>query len=368
MDLLAEARRIHGSMPVVDGHNDLPWALRDAGHANLTHIDLATVQPEFHTDIPRLERGGVGVQFWSVWVPASDPQPRRSTLDQIDLVHRMVESYPDRLSLAANVEQARTSTDRVAGFLGAEGGHSIENDLDALREFHGLGVRYLTLTHTRTIDWADSATDEARHGGLTSFGRTVVREMNRLGMAVDLAHCSIATMHDALDVSEAPVMSSHSSAHALAAHPRNIPDDVLRRIGDHGGIVMVCFYPPFVVPATAQRAVELLDIEQAMRARGVDEEEIGAVHDREWAANPPDVGSVSDVADHIEHMAEVAGVDHVGLGSDFDGCVVPNVIGDVTGVQRLFAALAEHGYDAGLLTKLARDNWLGCLERTWGPS
>lgn len=362
---LETARAIHTSRPVVDGHNDLPWALRKAGHLDLGGIDLLETQPSLHTDIPRLIRGGVGVQFWSVWVPASDPTPLASTLEQIDLVHRITDRYAEHLAMAKTADEARAiaATGKVAGLIGAEGGHSIENDLDALGRFHDLGVRYMTLTHTRTIDWADSATDEARHGGLSPWGRDVVREMNRLGMAVDVAHVSVDTMRDALDTSEAPVMSSHSSAYAIAPHPRNIPDDVLRRIGESDGIVMVCFYPPFVVPDTARRGVEILEVEQRMRRAGVSETEINGYHDAEWERDPPDLGTVATVADHIEHISEVAGVEHVGLGSDFDGMsLAPVGLEDVSKIPNLTAELLDRGWSEPDVRKVLGENALRVLE------
>ncbi len=347
MNAASRARQIHASRPVVDGHNDLPWALRKAGHAGLEDMNLLERQDGLHTDLPRLAEGGVGVQFWSVWVPASDETPLRTTLEQIDLVHRMAAKYPDQMALVGSAEDAVSVADsgKVAGLLGAEGGHSIENSLGALRSLYLLGVRYLTLTHSRSTAWADSATDEAKHGGLTTFGRDVVREMNRLGMAVDISHCSAETMRDALDASAAPVIASHSSVYAIAPHPRNVPDDVLRGVAAGGGVVMVCFYPPFVVPETARLAVDLAAREQEMRSAGVGEEEIGAFHNRRWRDNPPDVGSVKSVVDHIEYIADLVGVEHAGIGSDFDGMsITPAGLEDVSCYPNLTAELLERGW------------------------
>ena len=347
MNAASRARQIHASRPVVDGHNDLPWALRKAGHADLEDMNLLERQDGLHTDLPRLAEGGVGVQFWSVWVPASDETPLRTTLEQIDLVHRMAAKYPDQMALVGSAEDAVSVADsgKVAGLLGAEGGHSIENSLGALRSLYLLGVRYLTLTHSRSTAWADSATDEAKHGGLTTFGRDVVREMNRLGMAVDISHCSAETMRDALDASAAPVIASHSSVYAIAPHPRNVPDDVLRGVAAGGGVVMVCFYPPFVVPETARLAVDLAAREQEMRSAGVGEEEIGAFHNRRWRDNPPDVGSVKSVVDHIEYIADLVGVEHAGIGSDFDGMsITPAGLEDVSCYPNLTAELLERGW------------------------
>ena len=353
------ARRIHESRPVVDGHNDLPWALRNAGYSDLAGIDLLEHQPAFHTDIPRLLSGGVGLQFWSVWVPASNPTPLQTTLDQIDLVEHMCRAYPDHLGLAGSMAEAAElrAAGRIAGMLGAEGGHSIEGSLDALHTLYDRGVRYMTLTHTRTIEWADSATDDAVHGGLTPFGKDVIREMNRLGMAVDISHCSTDTARDALEVSEAPVVASHSSALAIAPHPRNIPDDVLRSVASGEGVVMVCFYPPFVVGSTAVRAVEILSEEQRRRRAGQAEEEINRYHDQCWADDPPDVGTVSTVADHVEHIADVAGVDHVGIGSDYDGMsLVPAGLDDASSYPNLTAELLERGWTETDVTKVLGDN------------
>jgi len=364
MDPGAEASRIHSSRPVVDGHNDLPWALRAAGHADLVGIDLLSHQTAFHTDIPRLAKGGVGVQFWSVWVPASDETPLRTTLEQIDLVHRMADRYPEYLTVTGTAAEARDIADsgKVAGLLGAEGGHSIENSLGALRALFALGVRYLTLTHTRTTDWADSATDNPRHGGLSPFGQDVVKEMNRLGMAVDLSHCSTATMRSALEISSAPVIASHSAAFAIAPHPRNVPDDIIRLIGEGGGVVMVCFYPAFVVPETARFAVKLLEVERQMRADGEAEEVIGELHEQAWNDHPPDVGSVANVVDHIEHVANVAGVDHVGVGSDFDGMsLVPAGLEDVSCYPNLTTELLHRGWAEGDIRRVLGENTLRVL-------
>lgn len=359
------AQRIHASLPVVDGHNDLPWALRRDGHADLSDIDLLTHQAGFHTDISRLTDGGVGAQFWSVWVPASDPTPLRSTIEQIDLVYRMADAYPDHLSLVSTAHAARDTarSGKVAGFLAVEGGHCIEGSLGALRVLFRLGVRYLTLTHTRTTDWADAATDEQRHGGLTDFGREVVREMNRLGMLVDISHCSADTMRAALEVSEAPVIASHSSAFAIAPHPRNVPDDVIRGVSENGGVVMVCFYPPFVVPETARIAADLLVSEKELRASGVAEEDIGRRHDRFWEEHPPDLGSVSGLVDHVEHIADVAGVDHVGIGSDFDGMTLtPSGLEDASCFPNITAELIRRDWPEPDIRKVLGENALRALE------
>jgi membrane dipeptidase len=328
---VATARRVLATTPLIDGHNDLPWAIRNselaphdveaAGH------DLRGSTP-FHTDIARLEAGMVGGQFWSVYIPfeATEEGAAKVQLEQIDIARQIIAKYPDALQLAltaSDVERA-FGQGRVASMLGMEGGHAIENSLGSLRAFHGMGVRYMTLTHNGTLDWADACCDEARHGGLTSFGREVVREMNRLGMLVDISHTSPETMNDVLDIAEAPVIWSHASARALRDHPRNVPDDVLRRLPENGGVVMVTFVPSF-----------LTDREQA---------------------------TIGDVADHIEHVRNVAGVDHVGIGSDFDGIdATPVGLEDVSTFPALFAELSRRGWTEDDLRKLAGENVL----RAW---
>ncbi len=363
-DLAAAARRIHADLPVVDGHNDLPWALRIRAAGDLDAADPRGPLPDFHTDVPRLLTGGVGAQFWSVYVPADIPNPFAETLAQIDLVQRMA-ARDDRLVMArtaADVAHIR-ARGRIACLLGAEGGHSIEGSLEKLATLAGRGVRYMTLTHSDTLPWADSATDDARHGGLTEFGRDVVREMNRLGMLVDLSHVSVGTMRAALEVSAAPVIASHSNAAALAPHPRNIPDDVLAEIGRRGGVVMAVFFPGFVVEATAQTLLEMFDAWRRVRAeKAGDEAAIQDEMDRIESGLAVDRGTVADVVDHIEHIAEVAGVDAVGLGSDFDGMTMTPVgLEDVSCYPAITEELLRRGWGETEIRKVLGENTLRVL-------
>lgn len=327
-------------IPVIDGHNDLAWARRvKYGYAT---AGLDAHVPDLHTDLDRLEAGGVGGQFWSVWVDSvlEGAEQVTATLEQIDFVHRFVEAHPDRLMAArtaADVRQA-LAEGRIASLIGVEGGDQINGSLAVLREYARLGARYMTLTWSRTIAWADSATDDACHGGLTGFGRAVVREMNRIGMLVDLAHVAPSTMRDALDVSTRPVLVSHSGALALCDHPRNVPDDVIARIGENDGVVMVAFVPSFLSPAR----------KDWVRA--------GAEGD------PPPV-TIADVADHIDHVREVAGVAAVGLGADYDGTdAMPTGLADVGHYQELLAELSDRGWSHAELEAVAHQNVLRVLE------
>lgn len=358
------ARAIHDSLPVVDGHNDLAWAIRTRAEGSLETASPLHRLAGFHTDIPRLRTGGVGAQFWSVYVPAWSEHPLRDTLEQIDLVTRMVTAGSPHLTLAGTAAEVRATRARgnVACLLGAEGGHSIEGSLGALRILHSLGVRYLTLTHADTIAWADSATDEARHGGLTEFGREVVREMNRIGMVVDISHVSVDTMNAALDVSRAPVMASHSNASALAPHPRNIPDDVIERIAANGGVMMVNFYPPFLLADLAATSIEMFAEGRRLMAELGDER---AVEEelRRRRGRPQDTGNVGDVVDHVEHIARVGGIDHVGLGSDFDGIdLVPAGLEDVSCYPNITEELLRRHWSEADIRKVLGENALRVLE------
>lgn len=349
-------------LSVVDGHNDLPWAMRKVNY-DFEVRDIDQHQPELHTDLGRMRKGQVGGQFWSVYVPCSMTGERAvtATLEQIDAVYSMIERYPHQLSLvtsAAGLAEAvkyAGSLGPIGSLMGAEGGHSINNSLGTLRSFYRLGVRYLTLTHNLNTDWADSATDEPRHNGLTEFGREVVREMNRLGMLVDLSHVAPATMHDALDVTEAPVIFSHSSARAVCDHPRDVGDDVLARLADNGGTCMITFVPAFINPAVREWNLEL---EQAAEKAGVDPRDIAAVtRFREGYDKPEPKASIDDVVAHVEHAREVAGIDHIGLGGDFDGVSsLPEGMQDVSTYPALAATLAERGWSAEDLAKLAHGN------------
>jgi len=322
-DAAVAARRIHDTLPVVDGHNDLPWAIRTRAGSSSATADPRRHLEGYHTDFPRMLAGGVGVQFWSVYVPGWTRAPGAATHRQIDLVEELAALAPETMELAAGAERADAirREGRIAGMLGVEGGHSIEDSLDAIGAFYERGVRYMTLTHADTIGWADSATDEPRHGGLTDFGRAVVAEMNRVGMLVDVSHVSADTMRQAVETSRAPVIASHSSAFAIAPHPRNVPDDVIEAIAGGGGVIMVTFVPAFVVAATATQALGMFDEQRALRSRFAADDEAGfaAAAKRHFAMIEIDRGTVGDVVDHIEHVAAVGGVDHVGLGSDFDG-------------------------------------------------
>lgn len=358
------AKRIHRDLPVVDGHNDLPWKLRTLADGDLDRFDPSGDLPDFHTDIPRMLAGGVGAQLWSVYVPAGIDDPFARTMAQIDLVERMVER-DERLALARTGSEARAIRDggRIASLLGAEGGHSMEGSLDKLNTLAERGVRYMTLTHSDTTEWADSATDEARHGGLTPFGRDVVREMNRLGVLVDLSHVSVDTMRDAIDTSDAPVIASHSNSYALAPNPRNIPDDVLRAIGDGGGVVMSVFFSGFVVAETAQKVSKMFDDLRRLRDElGGDEAAVDAEFERLQAEQDLDPGTVSDVVDHIEHIAEVAGIDAVGIGSDFDGTfLTPQGLEDVSCYPAVTDELLGRGWAEHEIRKVLGENSLRVL-------
>ncbi|MFH9673203.1 dipeptidase [Streptomyces sp. NPDC017405] len=361
MTALEEARALLREFPVVDGHNDLPWALREQVRYDLDALDLAGHHPgRLHTDLPRLRAGGVGAQYWSVYVPSDHPEPVAATLEQIDCVRRMLDRYPADLApalTAADLEAARTEG-RIASLMGAEGGHSIANSLGTLRGLYALGVRYLTLTHNHNVDWADSATDVPRAGGLTAFGREVVREMNRLGMLVDLSHVAATTMRDALDATAAPVIFSHSSARAVCDHPRNIPDDVLERLPANGGVAMVTFVPKFVLQAAVDWTAAADD---NLRAHGLHPLDTGPeamrLHRAFEERNPRPVATASTVADHLDHMREVAGVDHLGIGGDYDGTAfTPDGLDDVSGYPNLVAELLDRGWSRTDLAKLTWQN------------
>jgi membrane dipeptidase len=349
--------------PVVDGHNDLLWALRKLCGYDFGAVDIATRQDgRVQTDLPRLRSGGVGAQFWSVFVPSTlGREAVGATLEQVDAAYRMVERYADRLVLTTSADQIEAAwrDGRVASLLGAEGGHQIDGSLAVLRMFHALGVRYLTLTHNENVAWADSATDEPTLGGLSDFGRQVVTEMNRLGMIVDLSHVSAATMRDALETSSAPVIFSHSSAYELVDHPRNVPDDVLTTMAAGGGVCMVTFVPRFV--SAANRAWALA-AEEPARAAGIDPKVLADFEPFLTGleqTDPPPPATVSDVVAHVEHVRDVAGVDHVGLGGDYDGVTsLPEGLEDVSCYPRLLEALADRGWSAGELAKLTCRNLL----------
>jgi membrane dipeptidase len=404
-----QARDLLRRFPLIDGHNDLPWALReraagDASKVRLTppaeasgdsgeasgdsgeasgdsgeasggsgeasggpaEVDLAAPVAGLHTDLPRLTAGGVGAQFWSVYVPASLAGDGAVTavLEQIDLARLMISRYPQALELAltaADVERI-FAAGRLASLLGAEGGHAIAGSLGVLRMLYALGVRYLTLTHNANVGWADSATDEPAAGGLSDFGRDVVREMQRIGMLVDLSHVAVSTMHDALDVGQAPVIFSHSSARAVCDAPRNVPDDVLARLADNGGVCMVTFVPAFVSQSCADW---MTGLKAEAARRGVDPRNLDQLFSLkpEWElAHPVPRATLAQVADHVEHVRKVAGVEHVGLGGDFDG--TPDVtigLEDVSAYPALFAELLARGWTEADCAALAGGNLLRAL-------
>ena len=370
-----------GRFPLIDGHNDLPWALRERARQNGADVsrvvfDLEAPAAGLHTDLPRLAAGGIGAQFWSVYVPASlagdgteGNGAVAAVLEQIDLARRMIARYPGSFGLALtadDVEQVFASG-RVASLLGAEGGHAIAGSMGVLRMLYTLGVRYLTLTHNANVGWADSATDEPQAGGLTAFGRDVVREMQRIGMLVDLSHVAVSTMHHALDVAQAPVIFSHSSARALCDSPRNVPDDVLARLPGNGGVCMVTFVPAFV---SQECADWMAGLKAEAARRGLDPRHLDQLFSikAEWEQAHPRPGStLAQVADHIEHVREVAGVEHVGLGGDFDGTDdVTAGLEDVSTYPALFAELLRRGWTESDCTALAGGNLLRALRSAEG--
>jgi membrane dipeptidase len=360
---LAAARDLLRRDPVVDGHNDLPWEIRmyQAAPGDLEAYDLRTRAPDGgDTDLPRLRAGGVGGQFWSVYVPGEGPGPRAVIqLEQLELARRMIARYPDDLELCLTADEvdAAMAAGKIASLLGMEGGHVLEGSLGALRAFHALGARYLTLTHNTANDLGDSATDEPRHGGLSPFGRQVVAEMNRLAMLVDLSHVSPETMSDALDASRAPVIFSHSSARALCDAKRNVPDEILRRMPANGGVVMVTFVAGFIGPDAAAVLMPAME-EFNRRAAGVTDLAQRRALSRELILSlDPPRPPLEAVADHVEHVARVAGVDHVGIGGDYDGNEFwPVGMEDVTSYPKLFAELLRRGWGEDDLGKLANGN------------
>ncbi len=366
--LLERARRLHETSILFDGHNDLPWRLRKDGDLRFEKFDLSKRLTTGQTDIPRLREGGLKAQFWSVYIPSEHPHPARTVIEQIDLVKRMAERYPDDFAIAYTADDVEHAVraGKIASLIGIEGGVAIEHNLALLRAFYSLGARYMTLTHATTLDWADSATDAPRHGGLTEFGERVVREMNRLGMLVDISHVSPDTMKDALRVSVAPVIASHSSAFATARHPRNVPDDVLKLVARNGGVVMVNFYSGFIVSEYAERS----SAERA-RLRAAHPHDPAAVEKgyEDWLkAHPMPRGTIGDVANHIDHIIKVAGIDHVGIGSDFDGITSwPEGLDDVSCYPKLTAELLRRGRSDDEVRRILGGNVLRVLrdaERT----
>lgn len=353
--------------PVIDGHNDLLWEARERVGYDFDRLDVGAGGTPTHTDLPRMRRGGLGGQFWSVFVPAdlAGDDAVSATLEQVDAGHQLIARYADELAFARTASDVRTAweTKRIASMLGAEGGHSINNSLATLRMLGVLGVSYMTLTHNSNTDWADSATDDAVHDGLTRFGVEVVREMNRIGMMVDLSHVAPTTMRDALRASEVPVIFSHSSARAVCDSPRNVPDDVLESLRDNNGVCMVTFVPTFVNPDAAAWRVQLNEAAKAEGLAPSDGEPYTSFYDAYKERNPTPKASLEDVVKHVEHVREVAGIDHVGLGGDYDGVAdLPEGLEDVTGYPRLLAALAERGWSDEDLAKLTDGNTLRVMQ------
>lgn len=370
---LEHANAVLAQQPIVDGHNDLPWAIRQdtIARKDVEKYDLRT-RARGHTDLARLKAGHVGAQFWSVYIPGDSGAYGYAKMqaEQIAIAKAVVAKYPETFKWTLTVAEIRAAIaeGKIGSMMGVEGGHAIENSLDSLRSYYAQGARYMTLTHNVTLDWADAASDSARHGGLTPFGEEVVREMNRLGMLVDLSHVSPAVMSDALNVTEAPVIFSHSSARALTNHVRNVPDSILARLPSNGGVVMVTFVPAFVSQAVAdhQRAqtAARADIARNTGSSGVDSAARAAVVKAWDDANPAPRATLAQVADHIEHIRRVAGIDHVGIGSDFDGIDATVVdLDDVSTYPNLFAELIRRGWTDAELKKLAGENVLRALER-----
>jgi membrane dipeptidase len=343
--------------------------MRTKHDSSFDKADIAKPQPSMHTDIPRLKAGNVGAQFWSVYVPTEASRQGaalQQTLEQIELVHEMVKRYPETFELArtvADIERIRQAG-KIASLIGVEGGHSIEDSITNLRKLRELGAAYMTLTHSDTLAWADSATDAGKHQGLSPFGEEVVREMNKLGMLVDLSHVSDETMKDAIRISTAPVIFSHSSARAVADHPRNVPDDVLALVKKNGGVVMINFFPGFITPEGARTMREVLQVTRDLRQKFPKEDDFRRERKRWEDRHPYPAGSIHDVVDHIDHVAKTAGIDHVGLGSDFDGITkVPEQLEDVSTYPAITQELLNRGYKPEDIHKIMSGNILRVMKR-----
>ena len=363
--LTEEALKIHAEMPVFDGHNDLPWALRAQDGKTFRSLDITRDQPTLHTDLPRLKKGGVGAQFWSAYVPVDTAKKGTAvttTLEQIDTIHRLVKQYPKDLEMAysvADIERIRKSG-KIASLIGVEGGHSMDGSLGTLRMLYKLGVRYMTLTHSESLAWADSATDKPKANGLTKFGEEVVLEMNSLGMLVDLSHVSPETMKASLNVSKAPVIFSHSSARTIADHPRNVPDDVLKLVKVNNSVVMVNFFSGFVVPEGARAMQKMFDVGRELKLKYPDDEAQFKEAMKAWQKdNDYPAGTVHDVVDHIDHIVKFAGIDCVGLGSDYDGISrTPKQLEDVSTYPYITQELLNRGYTKDDILKILGGNVL----------
>jgi membrane dipeptidase len=348
--LSEHAKNLHASSLVIDGHNDMPWEVRTKGSSSFDKMDISKLQKSMQTDIPRLRQGGVGAQFWSVWVPVETGyrgEALSTTLEQIDLVKRMIARYPETFELALSTDDIERihKEGKIASLIGVEGGYSIEESLATLEKLYKIGARYMTLTHSDSLSWADSATDKPRNNGLSPFGREVVRKMAALGMMIDLSHVSAKTMNDVLDTTDAPVLFSHSSARAVADSTRNVPDDVLLRLKKNDGVVMVNFFSGFVVPAAAKSYLESIDVERELKKKYDDPKKVKEELSKWKRVHPLPQGTIYDVLDHIDHIAKVAGVEHVGIGSDFDGVsLLPKQLEDVSCYPYITEGLIERGY------------------------
>jgi len=367
---LARARKLLTTSPIIDGHNDVPWEIREnrAAPRDVERFDLRTNLKDQDTDLARMKAGGLGGQFWSIYIPGEvkDSGYARIQLEQFDIARRMIAKYPDKMVFAKTSVDAKKAllTGKFPSFLGLEGGHAIENSLGALRIYYDLGARYMTLTHNVTLNWADAALGGAAHGGLTPFGKEVVREMNRMGMIVDLSHTSPGVMSDALNVSESPVMFSHSPARALSDHPRDVPDSILVRLKKNGGVIMITFVREFV----SQRNLDWRNARSARRRElatgfGGDTARLRAAMDAWLKANPEPVVTIKDVADHYDHIKQLIGADYIGVGSDFDGTGGEHIEGleDVSKYPYLFAELMRRGWTDEELKKVANGNILRVL-------
>ena len=358
-----KALAIHNEALLVDGHNDLPWELRENDGPGFKNIDLTKPQKKFHTDIPRLRKGNVGAQFWSAWVPTSyGPKGSavKTTLEQIDVVHEMARRYPNTFEMAYGTEDILRirKAGKIACLIGVEGGHSIDNSLAVLRNYHRLGVRYMTLTHSESLDWADSCSDEPKAHGLTPFGVSVVHEMNRLGMLVDLSHVSPETMKATLKATKAPVIFSHSSARGVADHVRNVPDDVLKLVKENRGVVMVNFFSGFITPEGARAMKLMFEKGRELKKQFPNDEAKYKEAFRAWAKeNDYPAGDVTNIVDHIDHVVKVAGIDHVGIGSDFDGVPkLPTQMSDVSCYPLLTQIMLDRGYTKEQIHKVLGGN------------
>jgi membrane dipeptidase len=371
--VLTEATlELHRSALVVDGHNDLPWQLRTKGDSGFDKLDISQPQPSLDTDLPRLHKGGVGAQFWSAYAPVETMrkgEAAKVTLEQIDLIRRLVARYPDDLQMALTADDIERihRAGKIASLIGVEGGHAIENSLASLRRLYELGARYMTLAHTDSLDWVDSATDVAHSDGLSPFGEEVVRTMNDLGMLVDISHISTEAMRDCLRVSRAPVIASHSSSFAVAPHPRNVPDDVLAELKKNGGVVMVNFYSGFIVSERAEIGARMVVERIARRkadAAAPDDGDANAVFRSTREQEKLPAGTVHTLVDHIDHIVKVAGVDHVGLGSDYDGVTkLPAQLEDVSKYPYITQELLNRGYTPDDIRKILGGNLLRALRQ-----